>query len=74
MKRMPEIFYGDDSLNCGCCFHGINYIPYLSSSRYAATVKCKKHNCRVYALGGRCKDFDGSWNHHRSAKKRFSLG
>lgn len=56
MGRTPNIVH-DGAGSCGDCKHGSDYIPYLSSSRYAATVKCVLHNCRVYALGGRCVDY-----------------
>lgn len=43
--------------SCGECVHGTNYIPVLDDYRRGGTVMCRKHRCRVYALGGSCKDY-----------------
>ena len=59
MKRHSRIPWKDflDGQDCGECVHGTGYIPVLADSRRGGTVLCRKHRCRVWALGGSCKDY-----------------
>lgn len=54
--RMPWIEFATGR-SCGKCAHGADYIPVLNDSRRGGTVLCKRYRCRVYALGGSCKDY-----------------
>lgn len=43
--------------SCVECAHGADYIQVMADSRRGGTVMCRKHRCRVYALGGACPDY-----------------
>lgn len=56
MGRRPDIRIYDGAGSCGDCGHASDYRSFVWK-RNPCTVKCAKHNCRVYALGGRCLDY-----------------
>ena len=55
-SRRPQMEFIDGQ-SCGECIHESDYIPVSADSRRGGTVLCRKHRCRVYALGGSCADY-----------------
>lgn len=56
MGKRPVMFF-DGKRDCAHCAHGTDYRNHVYT-RYPCTVKCVRHNCRVYAFSGRCGDHE----------------
>lgn len=63
MGNRLEMIHDGSSRTCGNCAYGSDYHNHVWTNT-PCTVKCTKHNCRVYALGGRCKDHEKKGTNH----------
>lgn len=63
MGRRLEMIRDGSSRMCGNCAYGSDYHNHVWTVA-PCTVKCAKQNCRVYALGGWCKDYEEKGANH----------